>query len=109
MELMNNQMITPGEWIVSTTTVKDSPDRCWHICVMQSEAPHKIVGLFGVAGAPDADESMANASLLASQKEMLEALIAIQEAAEMPVIDRDAIRQLISDVFAKLANEAGVQ
>jgi len=100
---------TPGPWIVSTNVIKDSPDRRMMICVVKGEQPNKIVAFTGVEGATDADESIANAALIAIAPEMLDALIAIQETlmSEKAVIDLEAINQMISDIFAKLANEAG--
>jgi hypothetical protein len=105
---MNNKMITPGQFIVCMNVVKNSPDKRVHITVSTNTTPSKIVALCGFAGTLDESESIANASLFAISKEMLETLIAIQESARMDILDPESIEKLISDVFAKLANEAGV-
>jgi hypothetical protein len=100
---------TRGPWIVGTNIVKGSPDRRIHICVVRAEQPNKIIALTGIEGAPDEAESIANAALIAIAPDMLEALIAIQETlmtSKQP-IDLEAMNTMISEVFAKLANEAG--
>ena len=101
---------TSGQFIVSTRTVKDSPDRRVHICVVQADSPGKIVAMTGFEGAPDEAESIANAALFAVSKDMLDALIAIQETINPAYdgeVDLIAMNAMISDIFAKLANEAG--
>lgn len=108
---MQNQVKanTRGPWIVSTNVVKGSPDRRVHICVVQATNPSKIVALTGIEGEPDENESIANAALIAVAPDMIEALIAIQEElmTSKEVIDLEAMQSMISEVFAKLANEAG--
>lgn len=99
---------TPGPWIVSTSTIKGSPDRRSHICVMQVANNNKMVAFTGFEGELDEAESIANAALIAIAPEMLDALIAIQEFANSrDGIDDEAVNVMISDIFAKLANEAG--
>jgi hypothetical protein len=101
---------TPGPWIVGTNVIKGSPDQSEMICVSQADNIKKIVAITGYAGAHDEAESIANASLIAIAPEMLEALIAIQESAIANingVLDANPIAALISEIFEKLANEAG--
>ena len=101
---------TPGPWIATTNTVKGIPDRRMMICVACANKPNKIVALMtGVEGGTDEIESIANAALIAIAPEMLDALIAIQETlnSSKDVIDLEAMNAMISEVFAKLANEAG--
>ena len=100
-ELMST---TAGEWIVSTT-----PKGL--ICVQAIES-QKIVAVTGAIGSPviSVPEATANAALISVSKNMLDVLIAIQEAVINPAcedVDLIAINGMISEVFAKLANEAG--
>ena len=110
---MSNQInpikhTTPGPFIVSTNTIKGSPDRRVHICVVQANNPAKIVASTGFEDADDQAESIANAALFAVSDLMLETLIDIQmELNTAKVIDIEKINEMISEVFAKLANEAG--
>jgi hypothetical protein len=67
-----------------------------------------LVAVCGMEGTAYEAESIANAALIAIAPEMLEALIAIQEAAMTNQLNAENVEQLISDVFAKLANEAVV-
>lgn len=100
---------TPGPWIVSTNVIKGSPDRRMMICVVKANNPSKIVAFTGVEAAEDENESIANAALIAVAPDMLEVLIALQMElnTSKDVIDLEAMNAMISDVFAKLANEAG--
>lgn len=62
---------------------------------------------------PTKEQAIANAALIAIAPEMLDALIAIQEtinpANDETVVDLVAMNTMISDIFARLANEAGLQ
>ena len=95
---------TPGPYIVGTTKAYNIE----FISVVTSARTSKAVALTGVAGAADESESIANAALFAIAPDMLDALIAISETinADVP-LDVESINAMISDVFAKLANEAG--
>lgn len=101
---------TPGEWIVTTNRLDQSPDNRTHICVVVAQNPSKIIALTGYEGAEDEAESIANAALISVAPDMLEALVTIQQALMHPtesVIPISEINKMISDVFTKLANEAG--
>lgn len=100
---------SPGEWIVSTNYPKGSTDKRMQICVVVASKPSKIIALTGYEGAEDEAESIANAALISIAPDMLETLIVIQEElnTSKEVINLEAINKLISDVFSKLANEAG--
>ncbi len=58
-------------------------------------------------------EDQANAALISVTTDMLDALIAIQEsinpANDETVIDLVAMNVMISNIFSRLANEAGLQ
>jgi hypothetical protein len=96
---------TAGPWYVSTMNyIQNQHDV---ICVKGPQ--DVIVSVNGVKGQYFADEAMANAALIAIAPEMLDALIAIQETSRMvDSIPSASVNTLISDIFAKLANEAGV-
>jgi hypothetical protein len=98
---------TPGPWIVGVGTI--NVDKREHIGVMKANDHTKIIALTGFAGAPDENESIANAALIAAAPDMLDVLIAVHEElnTSKDVIDLTAINEMISGVFAKLANEAG--
>lgn len=105
-----NMSTTPGDWYVTTQNREGKPNAV--ICV-KSTASGRIVAVTGVEGAPDEAESIANAAAISIVKPMMDALIAIQEtinpANDETVIDLIAMNTMISDIFAKLANEAGLQ
>lgn len=102
------KMTTRGPFIVSTNTIKGSPDRRVHICVVQAKNPNKIVASTGFEGAADEAESIANAALFSVADLMLETLIDVQmELNTAKVIDIEKVNEMISEVFARLANEAG--
>jgi hypothetical protein len=106
-----NEMIkstTRGPFIVSTSVVKGSLDRRTHISVVQANHPRRIVALTGIEGEADESESIANAALFAVSDLMLETLIDVQmELNTAKVIDIEKVNEMISEVFARLANEAG--
>lgn len=96
---------SPGEWIVTT-------NKYGQIVVVQLNAHPsniKTIAVFGGADSELSNEHIANAALLAISKDMLEALIAIQESLNPAneVVDLIAMNEMISNIFAKLANEAG--
>lgn len=93
---------TPGEWFVSTVDKQIVVMTC-------KDAKRIILATLGDDDAPNADELIANAALFAISKNMLEALIVTSQelmTSKKP-IDLEALNQIYSDVFAKLANEAG--
>jgi hypothetical protein len=100
---------TPGPWIVSTTNeaILSRPSIC-----VKSVKTNEVIAVTGHEYFGDC--AIANAALIAIAPEMLDALIAIQETAQMDIatgengIHSRPINELISEVFAKLANEAGV-
>ena len=103
---------TPGPWIVSEDTIKNSPDRRVHVCVTQANNQSKIVALTDYYGENDEAESRANAALIAIAPDMLEALIAIQETAIANLngtMNADPVAAMISDILEKLINEAGIE
>lgn len=104
----NMKITTRGPFIVSTSTLKNSLDRRTYISVVQANHPGKIVALTGIEGAEDEAESIANAARFAISDLMLETLIDIQiELNTAKVIDIEKVNEMISEVFARLANEAG--
>lgn len=96
---------SPGEWIV-TTVGGQIVVVAWD---ENSTAPQKVIAIFGDEDAPDANEHIANAALLTISKPMLDALIAIQETlmTSKEILDLESINRMISEILAKLANEAG--
>ncbi|MBI5950180.1 MAG: hypothetical protein HY865_00870 [Chloroflexi bacterium] len=101
---------TQAPWIVGTNVIKNSPEQREMICVSPASNIKKIVAITGFVGAEDESESIANASLIAISPEMLEALIAIQERAIANIngtLEANSIAAMISEIFEKLANEAG--
>lgn len=92
-----------GEWIV-TTNEKE-------IAVVQlcSNGTQKTIATFGNEADQNANEHIANAALLSASKEMLDTLIAIQDelTTSKKIINLEALNEMLSEVFAKLANEAG--
>jgi hypothetical protein len=104
--------VTPGPWIVMTHNLTINNQLFGNAIVIQkSEHTAEKDYFIALCGQDDgneyASEAMANAALISIAPDMLEALIAIQEAARMDMLDEESITKLISDVFAKLANEAG--
>lgn len=105
----NIKLTTPGAWIVGSYIRNDEH----HIAALSAKDVDKAIALCGLRNAADENESLANAALIACAPDMLDALIAIQEtmmtkpAAQFNEADMTAIAEMISDVFAKLANEAG--
>jgi hypothetical protein len=98
---MSELLTTPGPWIVK-------PAEC------QGEGTY-IAKVISLRPASNEGElvalvlSMGDAALIASAREMLEALIAIQETlnhSKKP-IDLVSMNQMISDVFEKIAAESG--
>lgn len=108
---MNDMKATPGPWIVTTSNVSLLDHAS--ICV-RSLKNNQLVAITGTEGAVNVATVTANAALISIAPEMLDALIAIQEAALMDMetgangIHSEPVNELISAVFAKLANEAGV-
>jgi hypothetical protein len=93
---------TGGEWIVTTTP-------SGFIAVAQLPT-RKVIAIFGQETDENANEHLANAALFAVSKNMLDALIAIQETILDPgaeEIDINVTNEMISTILSKLANEAG--
>jgi hypothetical protein len=98
---------TKGEWICTTSAEYVPGGEPVYIAVA-SYPTGQIIAILGSTETEELkNEHMANAALIASAPAMLDALIAIQEAASMNMLDAESINAMISDVFAKLANEAG--
>lgn len=99
------KMTTPGEWIVTTIDRQIVVVKLSHHIGIADQT----IATFGDEDAHNADEHIANAALLSVSKDMLEALIAIQHTLNTSkyVVNLEAINQTISNIFAKLANEAG--
>lgn len=93
---------TPGEWFVSTVDGQIVVMTC-------KDAKRIILATLGDEDAPNADELIANAALFAISKNMLDALIVTtnQLFTYKENIDLEVLNQIYSDVFEKLANEAG--
>jgi len=108
---MTIKATTPGPWIVDGRTLTYANGNA-SVYVVRANDPHKVVA---IVGAKDPDQSvaiskaLANAALIAISTDMLDALIAIQQTlmSDEEIINLEAINQMISGVFAKLANEAG--
>jgi hypothetical protein len=99
---------TRGPWIV--TTVPAIIGRQIAVISTSEAATQQVICVVGDEFAPNANEHLANAAVIAVSLEMLDALIAIQEQLLDPgtnEVDLNAINELISGIFAKLANEAG--
>jgi hypothetical protein len=99
---------TRGPWIV--TTVPAIIGRQIAVISDSEAASQQVICVIGDEFAPNANEHIANAALIAAAPDMLDALIAIQEQLLDPgtdEVDLNAVNELISDIFAKLANEAG--
>lgn len=95
---------TPGEWIVTTVDGQ--------IVVVQLNEKgviQRTLATFGDEDAPNANEHIANAALFAVSKNMLDALVVTQSElmTSKQNIDLEALNHIISECFAKLANEAG--
>lgn len=95
---------TPGPFIVTTN---DSDE----IIVVSINGHGSIIKTVAVCGHVDVDsedESLANAALFATSRDMLDALIDIQVMVSNPEsVDLEFINEIISNVFSRLANEAG--
>lgn len=97
---------TPGPWIVDTST------KVLGSAVVINADTREIVA---VCVDMEKVDTMANAALISIAPEMMEALIAVQEAATMAMdgdlqgtLEAAPIAAMISDVFEKLVNEAGL-
>lgn len=101
-----NMNTTPGPWIVTTSNY--AMLKLVSI-VVRSSTTNEIIAVTGDMGSHGTDTHIANAALISIAPDMLEALIAIQEAAQLDILDPELINHLISNVLGKLANEAGVQ
>ena len=92
---------TTGSWLVLVAGKK--PD---HLVIKVDETNNVIACIF-----PDKDgqPNWADAALMCASKSMLEALIAIQETlmSSKDVIDLEAMNDLISQTFEKIAAECG--
>lgn len=114
---MSVKQTTPGPWIVTTTDDDE-------IIVVQINKHQSIQKRIALVGQMDVNfdvegdkviysaenEALSNAALIAIAPEMLDALIAIQEAINPAYeceIDLTAMNTMISDVFTRLAIEAG--
>ncbi len=99
---------TRGEWFVTTSEQYVPDGEPVYIAVAQAET-NQIIALLGAETDELANEHIANAALIAVAPQMLDALIAIQESlnSSINVIDLEGMNTMISEVFAKLANEAG--
>ncbi len=102
------KMTTPGEWIVTTSAKYVPGGEPVYIVVARAETD-QIVAIMGAENDALANEHIANAALLAVAKDMLDALVIIQNKVLDPGEESDLveINAMISDIFAKLANEAG--
>jgi hypothetical protein len=110
------KMTTPGEWIV-TTSDEVPMSKIKVVSVNEHGSIQKdiaIVGKILIDNSTDpltAEEAqaMANAALIAIAPDMLDALITIQAElnTSKDIIDLEAINEMISNIFSKLANEAG--
>jgi hypothetical protein len=115
---MSNQikMTTPGEWIV-TTSDEVPMSKIKVVSVNEHRSIQKEIAIVGKILidnstdplTPQEAEAMANAALIAVAPDMLDALITIQGALHSGegYLDLEAIDEMISTVFSKLANEAG--
>jgi hypothetical protein len=98
---------TPGPWIVTTSNLSKLSHASISVKAVKSNF---IVAVTGAEGSSDEATVIANAALIAIAPEMLDALIAIHEfvsPAYEGEVDLIAMHTLISDIFEKLANEAG--
>jgi len=93
---------TPGPWIVTTSNYAIAT------IVVKAIRSNLTIAVVGVEGKPETNMYRANAALMSIAPDMLEALIAIQESAPAGTLNPEAIDLMISDVLAKLANEAGL-
>ena len=94
-----------GPWFV--TTMNNTGNSHDVICVKGHK--DNVISVNGVLGIFGEQEAMANAALIAVAPDMLDALIAIQETCTMAeCIQSQPISEMISEIFSKLANEAGV-
>jgi len=109
---MNTQtpikMTTPGEWIVTTSDKYVEGGEPRYIVVAQAQT-NQIIAIMGAENDELANEHIANAALLSVSKDMLDALIVIQNQVLDPGEETDLveINSMISDILSKLANEAG--
>lgn len=92
---------TSGTWIVSPFVKKPE-----YLCVLAFEQK-KVLAI--LPPLEDGQPNFADAAIMAASKEMLDTLIAIQESlmTSKKVIDLEAINQLISATFEKIAAESG--
>ena len=105
------KMTTPGEWIVSSEN-----NEIKVVTLRKDRITPKTIAVFGLIDKNNPyytslteTQALANAALLAISKDMLDVLITIQVELNTAkeTIDLEAINEMISSVFAKLANEAG--
>lgn len=95
---------TPGEFIVTT----NDEDQILVVATNEQTGASKVIANCGRMDSDDGDEFLANAALFATSRDMLDALIEVQtELNTAKVIDIEKINEIICQVFAKLANEAG--
>lgn len=99
---------TKGEWIVTTSDKYVPGGEPVYIAVAVA-GTDQLVAILGAENDDLAHEHIANAALISTAPQMLDTLIAIQETllTSKQVIDLESMNAMISDVFAKLANEAG--
>ncbi len=81
------------EWIVAT--FKDDPQQRLHIAVCEKGNSKKIIAITGYAGAPDEEDSIDNAVLIASAPIVREAL----ENLVREIISKNLQHQIGVDVF----------
>jgi hypothetical protein len=109
---MTMKSTTPGPWIVAGTTLKTTDNGNASVYVVHADDQYKVIAIVG-AKSNDLEaaigKTLANAALIAIAPDMMDCLIAIQQTlmSDKDVIDLEAMNEMISGVFAKLANEAG--
>lgn len=109
---MTEEMLstTPGPWIVTTQNLLQRDKAV--ICVKAGKTLIATTGMEGGMIGMSESTAIANAALIAIAPDMLDALIEIQQAINPEydgMVDLVELNQKISDVLAKLANEAGIQ
>lgn len=110
---MTMKSTTPGPWIVAGTTLKTFENGNASVYVVRADDQHRVVAIVGAKCPGDLGtaigKTLANAALIAIAPDMIDCLIAIQQTlmSDKDIIDLEAMNEMISGVFAKLANEAG--
>ena len=97
---------TPGPWSIDRTSERHGQRPYGISAGKRGPTPKKIVNWGGMS-APASQESEANARLIASAPDLLEALETLTSVLAAPSLDRDAVEPAYRKAVAAIAKATG--